>query len=62
MKTALDQIEDLKWYITDPRMDGFSCWGKKKQLYQIMWEAQKALAASPNFVGEEEWVQEHKPT
>ena len=61
MKSALDQIEDMKWYITDPRMDGFSAWGKKQKLYQILWASQDALQRCSTFHGEEQWVEENKP-
>jgi hypothetical protein len=37
-------------------MDGFYCWDKKKQLYEILWAAEKGLAACSSFEGESEWL------
>lgn len=60
--SVLDRIEEKYWYITDPRMDGFSQWGRKQILYQILWKAQWALDKCPTFYGEEDWVKENKPS
>jgi hypothetical protein len=38
-------------------MDGFTQFGAKQKLYQILWEAQKQLKDSPEFLGEKEWVE-----
>jgi len=58
-KSILEHIEDMGWYMRDPNMDGFTQWGKKQQLYKILWAAQKQLENSPTYHGEEEWVKEH---
>lgn len=60
-RTIENQIQDLHYYVTDPRMDGFSQFEKKKKIYKILWEAQKALVGTPTFVGETEWLEENEP-
>ena len=54
--SILNQIEQLRYEATDPHMDGFYCWDKKKQLYEVLWAAEKGLAACSSFVGESEWL------
>jgi len=54
--SILDRIEQLRYEATDRHMDGFYCWDKKKQLYEILWAAEKGLAACSTFVGEDEWL------
>ena len=60
-KTAEEQIEYWHFYVTDPRMDGFSQFEMKKKIYKALWAAQKALEGTPTFVGEEEWLNENEP-
>ena len=59
MKKILDQIRDYGYYIRDPRMDGFTQFNAKQNLYKILWETQKQLNSSPEFVGEKEWIEEN---
>ena len=54
--SILDRIEQLRIEATDNHMDGFYCWDKKKQLYEVLWAAEKSLAACSNFEGESEWL------
>lgn len=59
--SVLDRIEEKYWYITDPRMDGFTAWGKKQDLYRILWTTQQFLEKCPKFHGEDEWVEKNCP-
>lgn len=60
-KSAEEQIEYWHFYVTDPRMDGFSQFEMKKKIYKALWAAQRALQDAPIFVGEEEWLNENEP-
>lgn len=61
MKTIEEQMQDLYWYITDPRMDGFSQFEKKKKLYKIKWLADELLEkCNFKFIGEEEFIKENR--
>lgn len=42
------------------RMDGFTGFEIKKDLYQILWSAQNAVANAPKFMGEEEWLKKQE--
>jgi hypothetical protein len=55
----VDKIRDIGFDMRDNYMDGFTQFGAKKKLYQILWETQKQLENAPTFVGEEEWLKEN---
>jgi hypothetical protein len=57
--SANDEIDQLYFYITDPRNDGYSAWGQKQRLYEILWYVQERLDSCQSFVGEDEWLEEH---
>ena len=59
MDDMIYRIEGMGMYIRDPHMDGFTQWGKKQQLYKILWEVEKQLNNSPKFYGEVEWLEEN---
>lgn len=62
MSRAIEElIEDMRYYMNDPRMDGFSQFEKKKKIYKVLWQAQRALENAPTFVGETEWLDENEP-
>ena len=44
----------------DPNIYGFNGWGCKQKIYQVLWQAQKAIKDAPTYHGEEEWLLEHK--
>lgn len=62
MSSIIKRIDDMVWYITDPNMDGFTQWGRKQQLYEILWKTQWALQRCQTFHGEREWVEKNKPS
>lgn len=56
-KTVEQQIYDAYYYCTDPKMDGFTQFGKKQMLYKIKWLVDELLPKCPSFIGEEEFIQ-----
>ena len=58
---AGDIISDLqKIYsaTTDPRMDGFTTWACKQDLYRVKFAVDEMLVKTSKFSGEEEWLEE----
>ena len=43
MSRLVNEIEDLGHYMRDRRMDGFSQFGAKQKIYEVMWECEKQL-------------------
>ena len=56
------KIENDLWQIyfamTDPRMDGFVTWGCKQDLLRIKYYLDDLLQDSPTYVGEDKFVEE----
>jgi hypothetical protein len=60
MSRLVNEIEELGHYMRDRRMDGFSQFGAKQKIYEVMWECEKQLKDSPTFSIEEEWLNENR--
>lgn len=60
---SADQIiQDLyKCYYatTDPRMDGYTTWPCKQDLYRVKFELDSMLKKCPTYASEQEWLEEH---
>jgi hypothetical protein len=60
---SADQIiQDLyKCYhaTTDPRMDGYTTWPCKQDLYRVKFELDSMLKKCPTYAPEQEWLEEH---
>lgn len=53
-------IHQARYDACDMRLDGWTCFESKKDLYQIKWLVEDALRKCPTFVGEEEWIKEQE--
>lgn len=59
MSKVIDEINKLFYDCTDPRLDGFTTFEKKKQLLLAKWKIEKYLPQCPCHVGEEDWIKEN---
>ena len=63
-KTGNKAIEEQLWQwegvMHDPNIDGFNGFACKQKIYQVLWQAQKAIKDAPTYTGEDEWLLEHK--
>ena len=57
---TVDYIRELGFEMRDKYMDGYTQFGAKQRLFKILWEVEKQLKDAPTFVGEEDWVKEHR--
>lgn len=57
---AIRIINNINWRMTDPRMDGFSTWGYKQDLYRIQWALEKVMAEAPTYANEADWLEEQR--
>lgn len=55
-----DQIDALAFAESDPRMDGFTTWTCKKELYMLYWYVEKKLDACSTYTDEDTFVEEHQ--
>jgi len=45
---------------TDPYVTGWNNWPCKQDLYRVKFAVDEMLRTTPNFAGEEEWLEEIK--
>ena len=57
---AAQEINSAVYDATDSRMDGFTCWGAKQDLYRLKWLIEDAIKRCPHFSVEEEWLKEQE--
>jgi hypothetical protein len=51
-------IEREVYYITDPRMDGFTTWARKQNLYELKFYLEEMIKRCPKYAPEDEWLEE----
>ena len=56
----LAEINKIYWAGTDPRMDGFTTWPCKQEMYRIKWAVDEMLSKMSIYAGEEEFLEEHE--
>ena len=54
------QVDKIVWACTDPRMDGFTTWPCKQDLYRVKYIIEDALARCPKYSVEDEWLEEQR--
>ena len=60
IKKVKDQIDRIVYAATDPKMDGYTTWGAKKDLYKILWYAEDKLTECSTDTDEEKFVKKRK--
>ena len=60
VKEVKEQIDKIVWAATDPKMDGFTTWGAKQDLYKILWYAEDRLRECSTYEGEDKFVKKRK--
>lgn len=58
---AKDEIENSGREMVSRYNDGFTAFYHKQKILQTFWECEYWLKHSPNFTGEEEWIEENRP-
>lgn len=53
-------LQHAMFNATDPRLDGWSTFGYKQNIYRVKFLAEEMLAKCSTYTGEEEWLQEIK--
>lgn len=60
---ADSMIQDLKLchaQVASAYNDGFTAWACKKDLYRVKFELDQMLKDSPEFAGEQKWLEEQQ--
>lgn len=56
----LSELEKCYYATTDPRMDGFSTWRCKQDLYRVQFALEDMLNKCPAYAPEQEWLAEQQ--
>ena len=56
----LSELEQCYWATTDPKMDGFSTWRCKQDLYRVQFALEDMLNKCPTYAPEQEWLAEQQ--
>ena len=60
IKKVKEQIDKIVFAATDPKMDGYTTWGAKKDLYKILWYAEDKLKECSTYHDEDKFVKKRK--
>lgn len=55
-----EQIDEIAFAESDPRMDGYVTWACKRELYMLYWYVEKKLNACSTYVDEDKFIEEHQ--
>jgi hypothetical protein len=56
----ISELEKCYWATTDPRMDGFTTWRCKQDLYRVQFALEDMLKKCPTYAPEELWLAEQQ--
>ena len=54
------EVDKITFAEGDPRMDGFTSWGCKQDLYEILWYVEEALKECGTYSNEDDYIKEHQ--
>ena len=54
------EVDKITFAEGDPRMDGFTTWGCKQDLYEILWYVEKTLKECSTYADEDKFIEEHE--
>lgn len=57
---AAREINAATYDACDMKLDGYTQWGAKQDLYRLKWLVEDALRRCPSFSLEEEWLKEQE--
>ena len=60
LKTIKEEVDKITFAESDRYMDGFTTWGCKKDLYEILWYVEKSLKECSTYSNEEDFIEEHE--
>jgi len=60
LKTIKEEVDKIRFAGGDKYMDGFTTWGCKKDLYEILWYVEKALDECDTYSNEDDFLEEHE--
>ena len=59
VEQVISACQQMYYGATDPNMTGWVNWPCKQDLYRVKFAVDEMLKNTSNFVGEDEWLEEH---
>ena len=56
----ISEIQKCYWATTDPKMDGFTTWRCKQDLYRVQFALEHMLKNCPTYAPEKEWLEQQQ--
>ena len=56
----IGEIQKIYFATTDPRMDGYTTWACKQDLYRVQFALERMLKNCPTYSPEDEWLEEQQ--
>jgi hypothetical protein len=56
----ISELQKIYFATTDPRMDGYTTWACKQDLYRVQFALERMLKNCPTFSPENEWLEEQQ--
>jgi len=56
VENIISEIQKCYWATTDPKMDGFTTWRCKQDLYRVQFALEDMLKKCPIYAPEQEWL------
>ena len=56
----ISEIQKIYFATTDPRMDGYTTWACKQDLYRVQFALERMLKNCPTYSLEDEWLEEQR--
>ena len=53
-------IRHMKYEMNDLRIDSWTTWGIKQDLYQLKWLIDEALESAATYTNEDKWLKEQE--
>ena len=56
----ISELQKIYFATTDPRMDGYTTWACKQDLYRVQFALDRMLKNCPTYSPEDEWLEEQQ--
>lgn len=60
VEQIINSVQKIFWAGSNPRLDGFTTWTCKQDLYRIKWAVDEMLSKMSTYEGEKEFLEEHQ--
>ena len=60
VERIISELQKCYWATTDPKMDGFTTWRCKQDLYRVQFALEDMLKNCPVYATEQEWLEERE--